>query len=147
MPAYLLLPVFALLTLLSACSPSAGPETEIRQVIEQMQTALDDRDNAGVRRHIAENFIGGPRGGAQLEREDVRKLLAGYFLRYRDIRLLITQLEIEADPGQPELASMRGTAALSGAAQRLPETARLYRFEGRWRRIDGDWQLVRCHWQ
>ena len=144
----------ALLTLLSllallltACSKPADPVVEIEQVIEDIRSALDERSNAGVREHLADSFLGGHEGQHNLDREAVRKLLAGYFLRYRNIQVLITSLEIQPDPVEPRLAQMQGTAALSGGNTVLPESARLYRFQGQWRKFGDDWKLTTFSWE
>ena len=134
-------------TLISACSEPSDTEAEIRATIAQMQAALEERDNSGFREHLAASFLGGQGGQRNMDREAARRLLAAYFIRYRNIDVVITSLDIDPDPHEPALASMRGSAALSGGSTALPENARLYRFEGQWRYLKGRWQLIQFSWE
>jgi hypothetical protein len=112
-----------------------------------MQGALEQGSNADFRAHLADSFLGGHKGQRNIDKEDVRKMLAGYLLRYRNIGVVIPSLSVEVDPYEPLLATTQGTAALSGGNALLPETARLYQFTGQWRFMDGRWQLIQFSWE
>lgn len=139
--------LLTVLMLCCSCSGDADPETEIRQAVAELQQALESGNNADFRQHLAESFLGGHEGRRDIDRDEVRAMLAGYFLRYRNIGVVIPTLQVEVDEYEPSLAYMRGTAGLSGGNARLPETAKLYTFEGQWRYLDSRWQLIQFSWQ
>jgi hypothetical protein len=131
----------------SACSSSSDPEKQISKAIAEMQVALEEGKNAAFSEHLADSFLGGHKGQRNIGKDEVRKMLAGYFLRYRNIGVVIPSLSVQVDAYEPALATTRGTAALTGGNARLPETARLYQFTGQWRLIDGRWQLIQFSWE
>lgn len=145
--AYRLLAVGTLTLLLSACSSSSDPVTEIEANIEAMQTALTERDNSAFSDHLADSFLGGRNGRMDTDKADVRKMLAGYFLRYKNIHIVVTQLDIEIDEVEPFRARVSGKVAVAGASRRLPESGGLYAVEGEWQNNDGSWQLLSFNWR
>ncbi len=136
-----------LLALSCACSSPSDPEAEIRQVIKEMQRALEEGSNADFREHLADSFLGGHSGQRNIGKEEVRKMLTGYFLRYRNVGVVIPVLTVEVDRHEPALATVQGTAALSGSNASLPEAAQLYQFRGQWRHLQGRWQLIQFSWE
>jgi len=130
-----------------ACSSPSDPETQISEAVASMQLALEEGKNAAFSEHLADSFLGGHKGQRNIDKDEVRKILAGYFLRYRNINVAIPALAVEVDAYEPALATTRGTAALSGGNARLPEAARLYQFNGQWRLLDGRWQLIQFSWE
>ena len=132
---------------LSGCSEPSDPVTAIETNIEAMKTALAERDNGDFSEHLAESFAGGRDGQLNLGKDDVRRLMAGYSLRYKHMRVLLNQVSIDVDAHEPALAYMTGTVAVSGAYRLLPDSAGLYSIYGEWQNFDGVWKLRRCNWE
>lgn len=133
--------------LLAACSSPSDPEAEIRANIEAMQAALAERDNSGFTEHLTETFAGGRDGRLEKDKADVRRMLTGYFLRYRNIHIVVTDLDIDIREIDPQRAYMTGAVAVAGANQRLPESGGLYAVEGEWHNFDGSWKLRSFSWR
>ena len=142
-----LLAVGTLTLLLSGCSSPSDPVAEIEANVEAMQTALAERDNGAFSDHLADSFLGGRNGRMDTDKADVRKLLAGYFLRYRNIHIVVTQLDIEIHEVDPYRARMSGKVAVAGANRSLPESGGLYAVEGEWQNYDGSWRLRIFNWR
>jgi len=137
-----------LLTLsITACSRYSEPEAQIAANVQAMETALDERDRGDFMRHLARSFTGRNPNGGSMSREEAEKMLMLYFLRYRKVGVLVTQLEIEIDLYEPNLATTSAAVVLSGGEQLLPDSAGLYRVNGQWQNYDGDWKLTRLDWE
>ena len=112
-----------------------------------MEEALAERDNGAFMDHLAASFSGGRAGEENLDRDAAQRLLVLYFLRYRNIELLVSQVDVAVDLYEPALAASSARVALAGGAQRLPDSAGLYRVEGQWQNFDGRWKLTRLTWE
>ena len=134
-----------LLPLLFACSDSTLPDEAIRENIKEIEEAIYSQDNAGVREHLSEFFVGGPQGNVTMDKEKVRTLLAGYFFRYKHIRIVISQMEIEVDEFSGR-ADMHMQVGLVGAESLLPDSGGIYHVRGVWESEGGDWKLIRLEW-
>ena len=136
------------LALLVGCSsPADDPMAEIEKTIDLMQAALAEQDNGAFSDHLADSFLGGPNGSMHMNKADVRKALTGYFLRFRNIHVVVTQLDIEIDEAEPSLARMNGKVALAGANRSLPESGGIYTVEGDWQQYSGKWKLRSFSWR
>ncbi len=135
------------LLVLAACAPTP-PEAGIRAAVDDIAHALDAHDNAAVRAYLTDTFQGGPAAEpGQLDKAGVRRLLAGYFLRYRNIGVVISGLTITPLAHDPTQAWSDATVLLTGAEGLVPETGRLYKVRGLWTQSDGDWRLVQLTWE
>lgn len=141
-------PAAALLCLwLAACS-APPPETAIRAAVDRIDAALSEHDNSAVRAELAESFRGGPADEAgQLDKAGVQRLLAGYFLRYRNIHVVISGLTVEPLAHDPSQAWSDAKVVLAGAEGLIPETGRVYSVRGLWQLRDDQWQLVQLRWE
>lgn len=133
--------------LLGACSGYSDPESELAAAVAAMETALDERDKSGFMAHLSQSFIGRGRNGGALDRDEAEKMLTLYFLRYRRVGVLVTQLQIEIDLYEPGLATTQATVALTGGEQLLPNSAGLYQVSGQWQNYDGEWKLTQMNWE
>lgn len=137
----------SLLLLLSACTEPVGPEAQIRANIMAMETALAERSNGDFMQHLSASFSGGRSGQEAFDREGAQKMLALYFLRYRNIEVLVSQVDVEIDLYQPALAQATASVALAGGERLIPSSAGLYRVETQWQDFDGEWKLVQLRWE
>lgn len=134
--------LWALLALglaLAACQRTP-PEQRLRATIAGLQSAIERHDASAVQDAMAEDFIG-PGG---LDRDGVRRMAVGTFLRYRDVGVSLGPLDIDLRQAH---ATVRFTAALTGGAGILPESGQVYDVETAWRLEGGDWLLVNAQWK
>jgi hypothetical protein len=132
---------------LSGCARTP-PEAAIGEAVEAIDTALDAQDNAGVRRWLAEDFRGGPAGTADpLDKAGVQRLLAGYFLRYRHIGVVVSGLTVTPLAHDDTQAWSEAKVLLTGAEGLIPDTGRLYTVRGLWQRDGDDWALRELTWE
>ena len=133
--------------LLGSCAEPVGPETQIRAHIMAMETALAERSNSDFMQHLSASFSGGQSGQEGFDREGAQKMLALYFLRYRNIEILVSQVDVEIDLYEPALARATASVALAGGAHLIPDSAGLYRVETQWQAFDGEWKLTHLSWE
>jgi len=134
--AYLLL--FTLQLLVAGCSKTP-PEQAILDALENLETAIEAGDTGAVMDTLTD-----PaeihRGSHSLQRDEVRRLLMGTFLRYPKRQLAITQVNIELDPVTQRHARVTFTAFAWGGQSVMPDNADSYRVVSDWRE-DGEWKI------
>lgn len=137
-----------LLAVLCAACARTPPEEAIRAEIAAIETALAEHDNRGVRARLAAGFQGGPADTpSQLDHSGVQRLLAGYFLRYPNIGVVVTGLTITPLAHDPTQAWSEASVLLTGAEGLIPDTGRIYTVRGLWQQSEGDWRLVQLTWE
>lgn len=125
--------------LLAGCTRTP-PEQALRETMQSLQLAMEQRDASAVEDHLGDDFVG-PGG---MDRDGARRLAAITFLRHRDVGVTLGPLDVSV---LQEHATVRFTAALTGGSGRaLPDAARLYQVETGWRLEDGDWRLTSARW-
>ena len=129
-----------------ACTKSA-PEDIIKKNINAIQTAIEDKNNSGVRQHISRQFNASGAGGIRLTDANLRQYLAGIFIRYNNIRLLISNTEVRIEEFDPYRAESRTNVTVTSAEGLIPDTARIYQVRGSWVQEDGEWKLIQISWQ
>lgn len=134
-----------LLLCLSACGEK-NAEEQIRRGLAEIQEAVEDKNNAGVRKHLSEYFRAGKDGVYTMGKKDVRAALAGYFLRHKNITVKLTKIEIELNQNDEKSAKMKALALILGAENLLPDNADLIRVEGEWVEEAGEWRLKSFGW-
>jgi len=134
--AYLLL--FTLQLLVAGCSKTP-PEQAILDALQNLETAIEAGDTGAVMDTLTD-----PaeihRGSHSLQRDEVRRLLMGTFLRYPKRQLAITQVNIELDPVTQRHARVTFTAFAWGGQSVMPDNADSYRVVSDWRE-DGEWKI------
>jgi len=136
----LLASIVVLLSLSGCDSPPA--EQAIRDTIDKIEQGLEDKSSRAVSSHLAESFTIDQRS----DKKAVRGMLAGYFLRYKTIELVLTNIEVTVNKNDPMRASSTATAALLGAKNRLPERGNVYKLTAQWQLQGADWLLVELSW-
>jgi hypothetical protein len=125
--------------LLVSCSRTPD-ETLIRQAIDTMVTAVEHRQSGPVLDRLAPGF----RGAEDMNARQVRAYLAAQYFRNPKIHILLTGLRIDVLGNE---ADVRFHAAVAGGAGFVPQRAQYYAVTTRWRKIDGEWQVVRADWE
>jgi len=137
-----LLVSIVLLLLQQGCgSPPA--EQAIRDTIDKIEQGLEDKSSRAVSSHLSESFTIDQR----TDKKGARAMLAGYFLRYKTIELVLTNLEVTVNERDPRRASSVSTAVLLGAQNQLPERGQVYKLTAQWQLQGSDWLLVELSWQ
>ena len=129
--------------LFSACSSPPQDDSEaITANIHAMADAVRERNARQVNRHISDDF-GLSLSERDMTREDTRRMMTGIFMRHQNINVVLTNIQVEMDPGSSRRAIARFNALVTGGSGGiLPSTAQLYRVESDWELTDGDWLLV-----
>ena len=134
--AYLLL--FTLQLLVAGCSKTP-PEQAILDALQNLETAIEAGDTGTVMDTLTDPAQI-QRGSHSLQRDEVRRLLMGTFLRYPKRQLAITQVNIELDPVTQRHARVTFTAFAWGGQSVMPDNADSYRVVSDWRE-DGEWKI------
>jgi hypothetical protein len=134
--AYLLL--IALQLLIAGCTKTP-PEQAILDALEKLETAIEAGDTGTVMDALTDPAEI-QRGGHILQREELRRLLMGTFLRYPKRQLALTQINIELDPVTQRHARVTFTAFAWGGQSVMPDNADSYRVVSDWRE-DGEWKI------
>jgi len=134
--AYLLL--FTLQLLVAGCSKTP-PEQAILDALENLETAIEAGDTGAVMDTLTDPAEI-QRGSHSLQRDEVRRLLMGTFLRYPKRQLAITQVNIELDPVTQRHARVTFTAFAWGGQSVMPDNADSYRVVSDWQE-DGEWKI------
>lgn len=136
-----------LVALLSGCGQPQGPEQAIRDRIETMETGLAERSPGDVLDALSSNFLGGKSGSVDMDREAAKKMLAVYFLRYHRVGVVVSQVQVDIDPYEPQLASASAKVVLTGGERFIPNAAGFYQVQTQWRDFDGEWKITRMEWR
>ena len=128
--------------MLNACTPTA-PEQAIRDAIARIEAGIENKDAGDVIAELTENFD----GNGYIDRKGVHRLLIGQFLRHQNIAVLLSNVDIEISEPDQQRARMTATVVTTGAVGLIPDDGRLWRLEGQWEVIDGDWLLTRMNWE
>lgn len=123
---------------LAACA-RPGPEQRLRESLQALQAAVEERDADALEGALAEDFIG-PGG---LDRAGARRLAQASFLRYRHVGVSLGPADVRLRGDRAEVSF---TAALTGGSGRWPDAARLYAVRTGWREVEGEWRLVSAEW-
>lgn len=123
---------------LIACDKTPDEE-KIRNVLSEIEAAVQNRQTRPVLKHLAENFAGHEGMGVR----EIRQLMAAHYFRNKNIQVVIAGLRITVSGHD---ADVRFNAATTGGAGMLPERLQYYDVETSWRKIDGDWLIVRADW-
>lgn len=131
-----------MILLLAACG-GAGPEAEIRENIASMQQAVEARESGAAVEYLAEHFT----GAHGVDKQGLRRILMAQFMRHKNIRVTITNLDISVNEYNPVTASMSAVVLVTGAEGLLPRDGDLINVSGDWELHEGEWLLVSAHWE
>ena len=127
---------------LYSCSRTP-PEEAILANIDSIQIAVEEKKTRKIVSYLTDNFS----GSHDLDKQGLRRLLMGLFLRHENINIFVTRMDITYDPRQPQIANMDGIVLLTGASNLLPENGKILKVKGKWHNQDGDWLLANAEWE
>ena len=132
--------VFFLLSALWLTGCSKTPDEQlIREAIDQIETAVQNRQTQPVLKRLAEGF----RGPQDMNVRQVRQLMAAHYIRNRNINVVLAGMRIQINGID---ASVNFNAVVTGGVGTLPDQLQYYDVETVWRKIDGDWRIIRADW-
>lgn len=136
--------LFVTLAALTACGDANSPEQQVRQVIDEMETAAESRDVGDLVRHLSAEY----RDENGMSPGEAARYARGYFLANQSIHLLtrIEQIEFPL----PDEARARVLVGMVGrdtdAAGDWDLVADLYEFKLALRQEDGQWKVSFAEW-
>jgi hypothetical protein len=125
---------------LTACSDTPD-EARLRESIDEMQAAVQERRPSDFMEHVTADFI----GEGSIDRAALHNLLRAQLLRNASIGATRGPLEISL---QGKRASVDFSVVLTGGAGGLvPERAQGYSIKTGWRIEDGEWRVFLAEWK
>lgn len=124
---------------LAACSRSS-PEQQLRDTIAKMSDAVEARDASTLLAHVADDFT---RDSGGMDRQQLRSLMLGLFLRNQRIKVLSTISDLRVDG---ERATVKLAVLATGGAGLLPERGRAWNVTTTWRREKSEWKVFNAQW-
>ncbi len=134
--------VMAATLVLVACSgPASPPEQALQRWVAAAETAAQDKDRAALMAMISAAYADARGNG----RADIERILRWWFLRQKNIALLVNidDIEVYRDTAAKVQLTV-GMAATNGNALGLSADA--YRFELDMQNIDDEWLLIGARW-
>jgi hypothetical protein len=126
---------------IAACARDPS-EQALRDTLDALQTAGEERDVSDFMAHVAEDFVG---NSSEYDRAGLERLLRIVSLRHQSIRVVKSGIEIEMH-GDRAVVRMRILVA-GGSGGLIPESGQLFDTESAWRFLDGEWMLGSATWK
>lgn len=126
--------------LLAGCSRDPS-EQALRDTIEALETAGEERQVGDFMDHVAEDFAG---NAAEYDRTGLQNLLRMVALQHQRISVVTSGMQIEMH-GDRALVRMR--ILVTGGGGLIPDSGQLFDTESGWRFVDGEWQLGSASWK
>lgn len=131
--------MLAALLAVAGCSRTP-PEAAVRAQVAALQAAIEARDASAIAELLADDFI----GNDGVDRDGARRMAALLFLRASDVGVTCVPLDVTIRSG--DTASATCTAAVTGGAGLLPDSAQAYAVDSSWRLDGDDWKLTSLRW-
>jgi hypothetical protein len=126
---------------IAACARDPS-EQALRDTLDALQTAGEERDVSDFMAHVAEDFVG---NSSEYDRAGLERLLRMVSLRHQSIRVVKSGIEIEM---HGDRAVVRMSILVTGGSGGLiPESGQLFDTESAWRFVDGEWMLGSATWK
>jgi hypothetical protein len=125
---------------LTACSDPESDEAQIKNQIDSLQQAIEAHDRGDFMALVDADY----HDQMNNNRKKLEAILLGYFLRYKDISILISATSVEVTQIRAEAHSQ---VVISGGRGVIPESARHYRVQSCWKKVDDEWLLSCLKWR
>jgi hypothetical protein len=123
-----------------ACARS-DPERELRETVASMASAIERREPGAFLAGLADDFS---RESGAFGKDDVKRVLAGVFLRNEKIHVTAIVTDVMIDGAQ---ASARIRVLATGGQGLLPERGQSWDFDTAWRQDKGRWVIYNAEWR
>lgn len=128
--------------MLSGCGRQ-DPQSALEEAAQRLQEAVVSRQTSKAMDFLHVDF----QGGNGMDRQQTRQLMAGTFLRYQKIGLLVMGRECRLDQNFHDRGHCSARVGVTGAQGVIPERAELYRVDTLWQLEGRDWQLLEIRWE
>jgi len=131
---------------LAACS-SDDSKQALRQSLNELITAVEQKKHRAVTQKLTSNF----QGNKRFNQQTMSALIFRYYIRYRFIKIYSLINSIKIEPGNEsssdsKLAKMTFHVALTSSKNALPEHMRVFKVDSHWIRIDKEWKILKADW-
>lgn len=131
-----------LIALVSACSEPVDEEQLIRQQLDEIVAALENKDMDRFLAPISADF-----SAHQLDRRAVRWLAWRQWQRHDSVAVQLAAVKVKLfEEVSPPRATVTFEALLSGGAW-LPQHAGWYSVESGWRKDGDNWRMINAEWE
>jgi len=126
-----------------SCAGEDEPLTEedrIRRAFDEVARLADDKDLSGLLEYIAEDY----RDEQRASKQDVRRMLAAYFLRSRSVGVYFRDLRVTVHSEAEAEVRLRAvlTRGQGMVGEVIPTNATVYDFWIELARIDDAWRIT-----
>ena len=125
---------------LAACSKPQSDEARILQQITKLQSAIENHSRSDFMAVIDGDYY----DRLNTDRKSLQRMLMGFFLRYRDIAVFVTNTTIDI---QQIRAQAQSQVVVSGGAGIVPDKARHYQVSSCWKKVSDEWLLSCLEWE
>lgn len=132
--------LWMLLLALASCS-RGDDETQLRQTLQSMEAAIEQRRPGDFIDAVAEDFTG---ADGSLDRAGLHHLLRAQVLRNARIEVVLGPPDIRIEDDR---ATVAVSATVTGGGGWLPERGAVYAITSGWRREDGRWRCINAQWR
>ncbi len=119
----------------------------IRETLDAMVAAAEDRDAEAVMEHVANDFTSVTGG---MTRDQATLALKRYFAGYEHIDISLSGVTIDRDSNAADAsfrADFSGTPRKFGGLDQFLPRASAWQFDVELRLLDGDWKITAARWQ
>lgn len=127
------------LLLLGACSEPLPDERQIRNAMEAIQKAADEKKLAQIMQH----FHGSFKGKQGMSRRDFQARIFYHFRINPRVRTYVSNVDIRIEQN---VALVSCHLLVTGSKKTMPERGRLYRIDSAWEKSGNGWQVKQADW-
>jgi hypothetical protein len=129
----------------SGCGAPDSPDTQVREAIDAMEIAAEERDVSGLTEHISSQF----RDANGRDGKELTQYVRGYFIANQSIHLLTRVSSIEfptsTEANAKVTVAMVGREAAESNAWNL--AGEIYDFDVTFMREDDEWKVTYAKWR
>jgi len=126
--------------LVIGCSEPVEDEVRIRQRIDDMVKATEQKELGEVMEPVEKDFLGNKR----IRKANLKGLVLLHFRRHKNVHVFVNDLEVVLEGLS---AKVTCNVVLAGRNQTLPEQARVLQVKSVWKKIEDDWFVVSASWR
>lgn len=126
--------------LFSGCTEKKSDEVMIQEQIKVLQDAIETHDRRKFMAVIDSQYY----DRLNSDPKSLQRMLIGFFLRYKDISVYVSESSIEIMHVRAEVKSQ---IVLTGGKGLLPERARHYQVSSCWKKVSDEWLLSCLEWE
>ncbi len=131
------------LTLLPGCAKTPDAE-KIAALIDGMAAHARAHEVSAFFKAVADDFVGEPVASPAISKAQLKGLLAYYFLRHKNINIVIVHQDITVDGDQ---ARVELQALTTGSRTVIPEQAQYFLIQGKLAKRANTWWVTHARWE